>query len=413
MAYLTFALLLAAARMTMFAQTPPVRAGDPAPQIDGTKVVQAPESTGDHPNLAGVFTVLQFLPLTPNEQAIEIWNELAEQFRNRPVQFIWIASESRPGVEAFLQQHPVKGWVLADERHETERAYGCDRGENAVVDPAGMIAGFALFLQPEQISGVLEGKKGVLKTAPDVLRPPPPGGKPDLPPSYEVHISPSAAEGTESSVGPDYWVHRGFSLKAMAAVVYGIEESRITAPKQFEDKRFNFMLVLPKQENEAVILPLVRRAIERYFNVTPDFEDNPADVYVLTALKDRAPQAKTGPDRFGGGSVGSGSFVFSLPPGTPDDPEAIQRALEEMMKRPEARGLANISAHNTGMGDFCRQLEMGLGRPVVDESGLEGAYDLAVRGSAKNNEEFFAMLREQTGLVLSPGIRTVRRLALR
>src|ERR1035437_4282685 len=42
--------------------------------------------------------------------------------------------------------------------------------------------------------------------------------KPDIPPSYEVHVSPSSTSGTTGSEGPDYF---GFDLKAVVAKVYG------------------------------------------------------------------------------------------------------------------------------------------------------------------------------------------------
>jgi uncharacterized protein (TIGR03435 family) len=83
------------------------------------------------------------------------------------------------------------------------------------------------------------------------------------------------------------------------------------------------------------------------------------------------------------------------------------------LKHPENTGLSNISAGNATMDQFRQDLERGLGRPVMDETGLEGAYDLEVHGNAKNNEEFIRMLREQTGLVLTPATRSVEILTLR
>jgi hypothetical protein len=50
---------------------------------------------------------------------------------------------------------------------------------------------------------------------------------------------------------------------------------------------------------------------------------------------------------------------------------------------------------------------------VIDETGLEGTYNLDVHGNAKNTEEFIRMLREQTGLVLTPDTRSIEILTLR
>jgi len=104
----------------------PVKAGDRAPDIDWSKIVHSPESTKELPDLAGQYTVLQFLPsVTRNPQAIGIWNEMIARFADKPVQFIWIASEPWSAVQPFLREHPINGWLLIDEKNEAEHAYGC------------------------------------------------------------------------------------------------------------------------------------------------------------------------------------------------------------------------------------------------------------------------------------------------
>ncbi len=81
----------------------PVKAGDRAPEIDWNKIVRSPDSPDSRPNLAGRFTVLQFLPnITANPQAIRRWNDLIAKFKDQPVQFVWIASEPWSKVEPDL-----------------------------------------------------------------------------------------------------------------------------------------------------------------------------------------------------------------------------------------------------------------------------------------------------------------------
>jgi uncharacterized protein (TIGR03435 family) len=124
----------------------------------------------------------------------------------------------------------------------------------------------------------------------------------------------------------------------------------------------------------------------------------------------KTPAAKTGPESLGGGFTGS-TFELSLPPGTP--PEAIDKALKELMKDPDSLGVSNISAGNTTIDEFRQTLERSLGRPIIDETGLDGVYDLEVRGDAKNTDEFIRRLSEQTGLVLTRATRNVEFLTLR
>lgn len=421
---------------TMFGQNSvPVKAGDRAPDLDWAKIVRSPESARYKPNLAGQYTVLQFLPnVTANAQAIGRWNDLIANFADASVQFIWIASERWSVVEPFLRDHPMNGWLLIDEKNDAAHAYGCEMGESVIVDPLGKIAGFTQFLDPRQLSGVLDGKavaiargtedeqvmklmeggKVRLESEPEQFPVPRMPVKPDIPPSYEVHISPSKTKGTEGDSGPDHWVQRGFDLKSIVSKVYERDPSRVVLPEALDnDDKYDFVVVLPNPEDQKTIDQLVQRAIEKQFKVSAVVESKLADVYVMTAIKGKTPPAKTGPESFGGGFASSSSFDFSLPAGTPPTPEAIQKAMQEMMKHPETTGISNISAGNTTLDEFRQELERGLGRPIVDETGLAGSYDLEVQGNAKTTEEFIRMLREQTGLVLTATSGSVEFLTLR
>jgi uncharacterized protein (TIGR03435 family) len=173
------------------------------------------------------------------------------------------------------------------------------------------------------------------------------------------------------------------------------------------------VVVLPEASDEHAIHRLVQRAIEKKFNVSAVVESKPAEVYVMTAVKGKTPPAKTGPDSFGGGSSSSSSVVFSLPAGTAPTPEAFRKAVDELSKHPENAGNSNISARNTTMDRFRQDLESGLGRPVIDETGLEGVYDLEVHGDARNRDEFIRILLDQTGLVLTPATKNIEVLTLR
>jgi uncharacterized protein (TIGR03435 family) len=362
---------------------------------------------------------LQFLPpVTANAQAIGQWNEMIAQFRDRPVQFVWIATENWSVVKPFLREHPMDGWLLIDEKNEAARAYGCEMGGDVIINPSGRIAGFTQFPDPEQLAGVLDGKAVRLETEPIRMLPPHAPGKPDIAPSYEVHISPSKTQGTEGSSGADFWVQRGFDLKTMISLVYEKDISRVIFSESLaesldKDDKFDFVVVLPEASDEHAIHRLVQRAIEKKFNVSAVVESKPAEVYVMTAVKGKTPPAKTGPDSFGGGSSSSSSVVFSLPAGTAPTPEAFRKAVDELSKHPENAGISNISARNTTMDRFRQDLESGLGRPVIDETGLEGVYDLEVHGDARNRDEFIRILLDQTGLVLTPATKNIEVLTLR
>lgn len=80
-----------------------------------------------------------------------------------------------------------------------------DRPIDAVLEgPAIAIAGDA---DDAQMDDILAGRAVRLDAQP--YRLPRAEPKPDIPPSYEVHISPTETRGTSSVGGSDYWVQRG------------------------------------------------------------------------------------------------------------------------------------------------------------------------------------------------------------
>jgi uncharacterized protein (TIGR03435 family) len=413
----------------------PPKAGDHAPEINWTGVVQLARSVKIPPNLNGQYTVLRFLPnITANAREIGRWNDLISKFEDQPVQFVWIASENKAAVETFLREHPIKGWLLIDEKNEVARDYGCQMGGEVIVAPSGKIAGFTAFIDAAQLSAVLGGKavaiprdtdddkvfqllsdgKVRLDSASPFQWTASGPEKPNIAPSYEVHISPSKTKGTVGSAGPDFWVERGFDLKTIVSMVFEKDLSRVVLPEALDNgDKFDFVVVLPKEESQEAIYKLVQRAIEGQFRALATIVSKPADVYVMTALAGKTPPAKTGPESFGGGFTGISGFEFALPAGTEPTPEALKKAMQEAMRHPENIGIANISASNTTMDDFRRDLERSLDRPVIDETGLDGVYDIAVSGNAKNTDEFIHALREQTGIVLTPATRNIEFVILR
>ena len=87
--------------------------------------------------------------------------------------------------------------------------------------------------------------------------------------------------------------------------------------------------------------------------------------------------------------------------------------LREAMSKLVLAAMSNIAAENTDMADFRRVLEDGLGRPIMDETKLDGTYDLVVHGNAHSTEELLGMLRDQLGLVLTPEHRNIEMLVIR
>src|ERR1039457_2024417 len=220
--------LLAIAVVSVFGQNPiSVKAGDLAPNIVWTRILRSAESPDRRPgSFFGQVTVLAFFRnVSANESLVSKWNELVAKFAGQPVSFVWIASEQEPPLDAWLQKHPVSGWLLLGSKRDTARAYGVEMSGGVVIDTNGRIAGFTFMIPTErEIRAVQEERVLAIKGDADdsqrtaILaeravrlnaephRWPPPEAKPDIPPSYEVHISPSSTRGTVGSEGLDYFV---------------------------------------------------------------------------------------------------------------------------------------------------------------------------------------------------------------
>ena len=234
--------------------------------------------------------------------------------------------------------------------------------------------------------------------------------KPDIPPSYEVHVSPSSTSGTTGSEGPDL---RGFGLKAVLAKAYEKDPSRILLPASLDnEERYDFVLVPPREMERAEMFRLMQQGIEKHFGVSVTVEDRVMDVYVMTALANKTPAAKTGEVNLGFsiGWSGPEHAVVRTRDGTPPTAEMLREAASGLNL--SSSGIVDISADNCTMDDFRLALEEGLNRPILDDTNMKGTYDIAVRG-ARSNEAFVQMLRDQAGIVLTPARRNIEMLVVR
>jgi uncharacterized protein (TIGR03435 family) len=250
--------------------------------------------------------------------------------------------------------------------------------------------------------------------------------RPDLPAAFGTHIAPTKKKpGDESEKGgDDYWALEGFQLKAVLSRVFGshavpFPETRIELPASMDARnRYDFYLVLAPNERHEDRNRLMQQGIEQHFRVTITHESRPTDVYVLTAPDGQNAAIRDAPQSGGGGIGFSGfTFDFALPDGEPPTPESFQALYptpESLRNAIVSSGsVGGISISNGTMEEFCQTLEQGLDRPVVDETGLDGRYDIQLRGGHVSTNEFLERLRTQLGLQLTPAQRQITALVVR
>jgi uncharacterized protein (TIGR03435 family) len=412
-----------------------LKAGDDAPDIEFTKVLHGPGTAQwSSANAFSQTTVLVFLPLVSrNPQQVDLWNGLVDRFAARPVQLVLIAQEQESTLLPWLAQHPVNGWLLFDLTGSTGRAYGLEMPNTVYVGADRKIIAFSHGFVPsdEELNAVLDRRIRTEPVKPDpaslrefaksgtvLLQAEPrkmPGfddNKPKFPPSYEVHIAPSTTLGTTSTSAPDYWSMGGFDLKSIVSQAYGVEESRV----DFRDaaaagKRYDVALVLAQAEDHDVMMRRIQDALKQKFDLKIASEDEAMDVYVATAPYGPGPKLRPAENSMGG-SISSSGAVLALRKGQQPTPENIKNAIEQQ-KASGGITLGSISVSGGTIADFCKELEKGLDRKVVDETHLTGRYDFNVVREDRARDEFFDMLREQLGLALTPDQRDIPMLVVR
>jgi uncharacterized protein (TIGR03435 family) len=260
--------------------------------------------------------------------------------------------------------------------------------------------------------------------------------KPDIPASTGVTIKPTERlphEGVSARRASDYWVLEGIPLKDMLSRLHNIQKERIELPLSLnDDRRYDFLLVLPQRESRQTIDRLMREGLETYFRIGVATEVRDMDVYLLTAPNGAISATRTSLDEAGSfgwvdiqtpASAPDNFIGFSDSPWRRDENEAptedeLRHMAGEFLKSLVVgwkRGTASIrgmSATST-MAQLCELLEGTLDRPVIDETNLDGAYDLDIRMQADSGEQFLHGLCDRLGLAATAARRNVRMIVVR
>jgi uncharacterized protein (TIGR03435 family) len=314
--------------------------------------------------------------------------------------------------------------VLAFAAEEADRLRHHDIGTEhllmGILREEGSVAAATLARHGLRLAGVrdqtleIRNEPGTPERGPD--------GRPDLPPSYEVRVSPTRRkdhEGTASTRGPTWWTFEGFDLRAVLSEVCGIPATRIESPASIDDAgRHDYAVVLPTEENQSTMNRLMREGIERHFHVRITRVTRVSDVYVLTAPTGAITAKKTSEFSVGGTISMSFDWTASAPGTEPPSEEELRKRFLERFRAVTgaakgARALISGISGTSAMEPFCAMLERGLDRPVIDETNLTGTYELNVRVDAENAGGFLQALSDQLGLVATPDRRDVTILVVR
>lgn len=359
------------------AQTKPPKVGDVPPDITVEKWLSGPGAAeASWKALAGKAVVLEFWAAWcgPCVASIPHMNDLAEKFKEKPIRFVAVTDDKEPRVTALLEKRPMKAWVGMDPDDSMFKAYGVRSIPHTVlVDAKGKVAGIIHpALITEQILDDLIAGKSL-----NVSQSPQGGGEPE--PLFEISILPAdGLAGYSTSLGPGLVAFQGVDLTFPFGAAYGIRHTRVLGEGVLPNGKYTVVAKVPESRQE-MLQPVLRQALETTFSLTGRVEKRTEDAYLLTA-----PQgAVKGLKKHEGNDSGTRSA------------EGAQ----------SVKG-ADLETLATGM-------EEALGKPVINETKLEGLYDWEITWDKAKPDSLLASVRDQLGLEVSPKKGTVEVLVLK
>ena len=227
-----------------------------------------------------------------------------------------------------------------------------------------------------------------------------------------LRVSPSRHDAREGSLvvsSPHRVDAKGFTLKEMIAWAYHADVRHVHLPPGFDDReRHDARLDLPGSHSWPTIDRLIQDGINKHFGITVTHETKTVDVFTLTAADGPSPGRRRNSDEPGFGMATMYAGFSTMDFSTIADP----LPLEGPDWRDRLHSVGPISLTATTIADFARWLEEIVGHPVIDETGLTGAYDIELLGELQGFDELRQALLEQLALVLTKAQRQMPKLTV-
>lgn len=366
--------------------------GDVPPPLSLTKTIQGlPATELSWDKLKGEVVVLEFWATWcgPCIKAIPHLNDLAEQFKNKPVVFISVTSENEEVVRLFLKNHPMKTLVMLDDFEALNKAFHVAGIPHAViVDGTGHIAAIThpADIKPENLEEVLAGKKcslpepevySVAKFSDNSI-------SNQAPALFEIsirdHKMPPKFRGPVcmwSSIPTDCGFEGKIStVQSALDFLFHKTSARTLVKCKLPDGFYDFELRCPSGHATELNEQFVA-ALRTSFGLDIKQTAKMMDVYVMTQISTNAPGIRKADDKPGGGGQMRGGF----------------------------------RSNGSDMEGVAASFEDALGIPVFDETNLKGFFAVNMKwklSKAEQQGEFkpdpeavTAAARERLGLQLT------------
>ena len=357
-------LLLALAACSGQPQARPklVKKGLPAPEINLTKILNAPlAELKSWDGLTGKVVVLEFWATwcEPCQDILPAQSQLAERFRSQPVVFIHITDESEADVREFLRTRNIYGWVAPQAGAEVFKAFRVyDRPHTVLINKSGTVEDFSPspVLNAERLMGLLAGQtvadgRVALSTGQGLA---------------EFSISKTQARGGKARYGPASLNASAMSLEYALEWLYGRIDRFEIKPEAREAMAasYNIRMRLPV-EREAQKKDFFLKGLEASLGLKVKKTESEAETYVLKKAPGGPVNVKLRRDY--GGTAIKGTLL-------------------------EVKG-GSFAAVASRLKDIFRQ-------PVLDETGAPGTFEYKLDLVSSAPADIDKELRAQLGLKL-------------
>lgn len=402
-----------------------MRVGSAAPPFSLERVLQAPEgAAADWGALRGRYVVLDFWATWcgPCVSSIPHMNEIADRFRDRPLQIVAITDEGEEVVRKFLDRRPMKAWIGLDDDSSMFTAYQADKlPHTVIVDPGGKVvavtqpgaltvAGLRRLIdgadvalstpdrsqitpvdahleeyvpptvpavnRPREQEAVFPARgpapsgERVVEARPAELRPAearpaelrPSDAEPNL---LYVMIRPSTSAESSTTLGAGRLRAQAIPLSELVAIAYGVNPRQVSLAAAIPNLRYDVEVATPRGEMES-FQPLLQQALVASFGFEIRRERRMTDVYYLAVPAGRIQTLASG---------SRSSPAISLTPG-------------------------RLRATGIDMPTLASHLTETLGRLVIDATNLKGRFNIEVEWDASRPGAITVAFRNQTGLDL-------------
>jgi uncharacterized protein (TIGR03435 family) len=162
--------------------------------------------------------------------------------------------------------------------------------------------------------------------------------------------------------------YHGVWLTGLIAASFGVRPDQVTAPDWLGKERYDIVANIPDGATQQQFNVMMGNLLRDRFHLRFHLEPKVLPVYALRVGKNGPKFKESDPERRSDAKASSGGIDAQGYPILPPD-------FHGMLARPKP-GEIFMAAQDETMAMLARQLEDRAGRPVIDETGLTGHYDL-------------------------------------